>query len=106
MPRYTDNAPIKNTCPIINDVVRIFESFKSDIKITDDDDLPDFIADCDNGLSILEDIRTANQTLRDWGNEECTRANELEKDLDRLQSKYDELQMNFEESEYQRQMNQ
>jgi peptidoglycan hydrolase CwlO-like protein len=73
-----DNAPIKNTCPIIDDVVRYVDGFYKDFATEYNE------SDFKDVYSILEHIRNANSTLRDWGNEEYERANELEKQVDEL----------------------
>jgi len=74
-----DNAPIKNTCPIIDDVVSYIDGFRREF--SNDETEVDF----KNALSVLEDVRRANSTLRDWGNEEYNRAEELEKERDELE---------------------
>ena len=84
MPR--DNAPIKNTCPIIDDVVRYVDDWRN--RYSDDESESEF----KDALSILEDIRSANSTLRDWGNEEYKRAEDLEKERDELQKENERLQ--------------
>jgi len=77
-----DNAPIGNTCPIINDVVRYIEGFKFD---------EDFEYEKSQCLSVVEDIRSANQTLRDWGNEMHDEKEELQGQVDSLESEVVDL---------------
>ena len=76
MARYSDNAPIGHTCPMIDSVI----SFINSVEWSEEEkDLED---ESEKALLTLEEIREANSTLRDWGNDECKRANEFENDLD------------------------
>ncbi len=73
MGRNYDNAPIGNTCPMIDEVISGINSVDwSDNTFHTSDSLGE----------TMEKIRSANLTLRNWGNDECKRANELDNDLD------------------------
>jgi chromosome segregation ATPase len=81
---YDDNAPIKNTCPIINDVVNYLERFREDFSNEDND------LDFHCALGVMEDIRAANLELRNWGNGLYRDLQSLEKERDALIDKVDE----------------
>ena len=78
MGRYNDNAPIGNTCPIINDVVRYIEVFREQY----DTDQADY--DFEMALGVLEDVRGANLELRNWGNDLYGQLEESEKERERF----------------------
>jgi chromosome segregation ATPase len=105
--RSSYTAPVGNTCPDIDKVVdAIKESQKSisailnhigelqsfDEYTTRQEILQDNIADeasnIDNGLWRLEDeleeLRSANSALRDWGEELASECEELEKELEKV----------------------
>ena len=82
---YEDNAPIKNTCPIINDVVSYIEGFREKYDTEEDYDF-------DMALGVLEDIRGANLELRNWGNDLYGDLQSLEKERDSLLDKLNELE--------------
>lgn len=68
MGRYS-NAPVPYTCPAIDGVKNR---------------LDDIIKEVENCKDEIEELRDANDRLRRWGDEECERANDLEKENDRL----------------------
>lgn len=76
-----DNAPIGNTCPMIDNVIRS----ASYIKTTENED------DVNNILSVMEDIRSANQTLREWGNEQYHLTSETESEKEVAECTVNEL---------------
>ena len=61
MGRYYDNSGIANTCPLINEVIEFIEN-------QDEDTTTEEKA---NIINTLEQIRSMNLSLRDWGNEQC-----------------------------------
>lgn len=73
MARKRDNAPIKHTCPDIDHAQSIIDGWASDA------------AELADKMSLfskdLEKLRTENEDLRTWGNEEYDRAEELEGQL-------------------------
>jgi predicted RNase H-like nuclease (RuvC/YqgF family) len=75
MPRKTDNAPIKNTCPQIDKVIYFLEKIEWDLL---DDDEKELSFECLEIVQIMEEIRNANDTLRTWGNEEYQNKIEFE----------------------------
>ena len=83
---YDDNAPIKNTCPIINDVVSYLEKFREDFSNEDND------LDFHFALGVMEDIRAANLELRNWGNDLHRDLESVSKERDILIDKLDEAE--------------
>lgn len=90
MGRFDDNAPIGNTCPIIDDVVNYIENFREEFSNEDND------IDFHFALGVMEDIRSANLELRNWGNDLYQELEELKKERDNL---IDELNDSEEELE-------
>lgn len=86
MSYYDDNAPIKNTCPIINDVIRYIEGFREEFSNEDND------LDFHCALGVMEDIRAANLELRNWGNDLYKDLQILEKERGILVGKIEELE--------------
>lgn len=86
MGRYTDYAPISNTCPIINDGIRYIEAVIDVLIKHEGKEFEDAISDCNDAISIFEDIRVANTQLREWGNELFKDKIELEKERDELEA--------------------
>lgn len=78
MGRFDDNAPIGNTCPIINDVVNYLERFREDFS-NEDNDIDFYFA-----LGVVEDIRVANLELRNWGNGLHRDLEDVSKERDKL----------------------
>ncbi len=73
MGRNKDNAPVGNTCPMIDEVISAIESADwSEVSFHTAESVKE----------IMEKIRSANLELRNWGNEECNRANSFERDFD------------------------
>lgn len=67
-------APIKNTCPDIDKYIKSIRYAiikDKDLKRLDENDLADaassMSAELENCIDYLEDMRTANAALREWG---------------------------------------
>lgn len=103
MPKY-DNAPIGNTCPDIDRIIGVIEAVADrlyalsgqveDVTLSEDlrnqsDNLQELFKTV---RSPMEDLRKANSSLRDWGNEEYKRAEEAEDKAAGLQNRIDELE--------------
>ncbi len=84
MGRYDDNAPVKNTCPIIDDVIIYIENFREEFGNEDND------IDFHFALGVMEDIRSANSELRDWGNDLYRELEELEQERNKLIDELDD----------------
>lgn len=82
--------PVGNTCPDIDKLIKRYDSIMKIIKgynqIEDVDTLKDIISDVENELynfdSVLEDLRSANSALRDWGNDCISAYDEMESEKD------------------------
>ncbi len=82
MGRYRDNAPVGHTCPMIDEVISAINSV---------DWGEGNYWDAHRVIDIMENIRSANGQLRDWGNDECRLRSELEEELEEVKkenSKY------------------
>jgi len=75
MARYSDNAPIGHTCPLINKVIDFLNSI-------DSNDVSE--SEIEATIAVLEEIRSANDTLRTWGNEMYKEREGFESDIDDL----------------------
>jgi chromosome segregation ATPase len=92
MSRFNDNAPVKNTCPIIDDVIRYIESFREELGNEEND------IDFHFALGVMEDIRSANSELRDWGNSLYDDLHHVEKERDNLIDELDDSQSELEKA--------
>ena len=90
--KFTDAAPIRNTCPVIDSVIdKIQEAIKyakylnvyAETEISEEYS-SSIIKELKDALPQMEAIREANETLRLWGNEEYVRAEEIEKEMEYL----------------------
>jgi chromosome segregation ATPase len=75
MGRRGDNAPIGQTCPLIDETISQVHNWYMDSEEISKNEYQGF-------EQRMEKIREANSTLREWGNEQCKLAEEYEKDLD------------------------
>lgn len=89
--------PVNYTCPDIDKVINILESAREGFADDSDFDLA-----CD----LMEELRTANAKLRDWGSEMSeevgnleNKLSELENDIEYLQTEKDDLSGYVEELE-------
>ena len=94
----TDKEPVGNTCPIIDSVIRDSNSLFNAIQDPDESDKQNIkdILDC------MEEIRSANASLRGWGNDLLNERNEkqeeiyeLEKKVSNLESDYSSLEQDY-----------
>jgi hypothetical protein len=105
--RYRDNAPIGNTCPDIDAVIEVLAGVADRINaIADQIDclvLTDLVEDLqrqsenaqqlfDGRRSPLEELRSANESLRNWGNAEFQRAEDAESEVKSLRADLRELE--------------
>lgn len=75
--RNRDNAPIGHTCPMIDAVVAFIEN----IDWANNEEEKALKDHANKMLQELENIRKANTTLRDWGNEQCNLAADYESEV-------------------------
>lgn len=96
MSKYDE--PVGHTCPMIDQVVGFLSDLNMEGKITD--------SDTKYYTKLLEDIRRANDLLRQWGNEKCAevelaedRASDAEGKATDLQYRLDDLDRQLQELE-------
>ena len=73
MGRKHDNAPVGNTCPTIDEVINFLDTIIPDENLERQE-----IA---HVRELMEDIRSSNVQLREWGNDLHERAEILETEL-------------------------
>lgn len=114
MSRHYDNAPIGNTCPIIDNIIGKMEIAKREAEyllkqkdIDVDEEANSIVGEMLDAIHEIEKVRAANSELRDWGNEEYKRAEEAERERNEairdkkfLQEEIYELKAKIEELEY------
>lgn len=72
------SAPIKHTCPDIDKALKYLKSARQQLANNlDDTDIRWINGDLDSVESILEDLRSSNDSLRSWGHD-------LEKEIEEL----------------------
>jgi len=81
MARNRDNAPVGNTCPKIDEVISLISQM--DYEFTDEDNEDKKQKESAANV-LLEQIRSDNSQLREWGNAEYLRAEENERERDDL----------------------
>lgn len=89
MARRGDNAPIGHTCPKIDSIISTIHSLYMSSEEMSKSQYTEF-------EKLMEEIRSANSTLREWGNEQYERADEMEKDYDYAQNKVSDLEQEIE----------
>ncbi len=108
-----DNAPIKHTCPTIDNIIGKMESARGEAEYISKhpeedstDEARTIIDELCDAISDMENIRSDNSELRDWGNEEYERADYAEgerddaiKDKELLQEEIEELKAKIDELE-------
>jgi hypothetical protein len=84
-----DNAPINNTCPVIDNIIGLMESARNEadyIKANPEEDSTEesgiILDELFDAIKGMEDIRDANSELREWGNAEYERADNAESERD------------------------
>lgn len=104
--RRADNAPIGNTCPDIDSVINVLSGVADRIDQIASRLSEEFAGEIDDletqamnlrqlfegRRSNLEELRSANETLRSWGNTECERAEDALADVKALQRQVSELE--------------
>lgn len=76
-----DNSGIKQTCPSIDEVQTFIDSLE---------EVPQ--SEKDAMTAILETVREANLNLREWGKEGHSKAESLEKELEKAKGEIEQLQ--------------
>ena len=91
MARWNDNAPVGNTCPKIDNVIAIIDNL-SEYDINIDDEFSNMEKDVKEAISIMENIRSDNSELREWGNELFREKVDLENNVYQLEKRISELE--------------
>lgn len=103
--------PIKNTCPDIDAVISTIQQMVQQMKMFDDKDDKDvileYISDWTVDLSSIgighrcdiEDLRTANSTLREWGNGLVSDIEYVEEERDALAEQCEKLKEELSDAE-------
>ncbi len=94
--------PVKNTCPDIDSIISTITAICKQMESCNDEDKKDALLECISNWkadlesigvgrrSVLEELRSANAALRDWGNEMYNDAESLESERDDFERKYEE----------------
>ena len=89
-------APIGNTCPDIDKLLKVIKNLR-DLKYIPDDEkeIKNLFSNIDDELfgiaGSLEDLRSSNDTLRKWGKEMEEEAESLSVQYSDLEERYNEL---------------
>ena len=86
MARNTDHSGVPHTCPLIDSVI----DFISNIDFNEEQKY--FSREATKMVDILENIRTHNSNLRDFGNNMCKERDSIEDDNTDLTNKVSELE--------------
>lgn len=94
--------PVKNTCPDIDSIISTITAICKQMESCNDEDEKDALLECISDWKSdlesigvgkwneLEDLRSANAALRDWGNEMYNDAESLESARDDFERKYED----------------
>lgn len=80
-----DNSYVPQTCPMIDQVIRM-------VNHAANSEEPMSGSENNEIEKLMENIRSANSDLRDWGNGKYNEAYEFEKDNDSLKDQVSELE--------------
>jgi chaperonin cofactor prefoldin len=83
--------PIGNTCPQIDEVMKKLDQIKSWCN--------DIYRYCESAESEMEDLRTANSTLREWGIDEANQVDVMEEQISDLEYQIEELKKELNDKE-------
>ena len=94
--------PVKNTCPDIDSIISTITAICKQMESCNDEYEKDVLLQCIKDWkadlesigvgkwSELEELRSANAALRDWGNEMYNDAESLESERDEFERKYED----------------
>jgi len=91
MARWNDNAPVGNTCPKIDNVIAIVDNL-TEYDINNEDEFSNMEKEIKEAIGIMENIRSDNSELREWGNELHREKTDLENTVYQLQQRVSELE--------------
>jgi hypothetical protein len=89
------NEPVSHTCPTIDSVIKTIESVSKELEHHEDENVRNLAYDLFSLIyknSPMEEIREANLTLRNWGNDLLSYVNVVEEDLIRANSRIQQLE--------------
>ena len=76
MARYKDYSPVGHTCPLIDEAIDVLQSsecaYNTDV--------------VNSAIKALEKVRSANDELRNWGNELYSEVEDLKAEIDKLEA--------------------
>lgn len=83
--------PVRPTCLLIDKIIRATNDLKSELyDYLDDDQKKNVNYYIDDIQYMIEEVRSANGSLRDWGAENAKEADELENELYELKQQIEE----------------
>lgn len=91
-------APVKYTCPLIDSMISDLKGIMQQIQ----EDYPDEARQIDSIIDRrggLEEVRDANNSLRNWGYDSESRIEVLEKELEEANDKVSDLQYQIDNME-------
>jgi len=86
-----DNAPVGNTCPEIDSIISLIRNMDN-YNINEESELKDLNSDIRSCEILLEEIRSANSELREWGNDLHRDKEDLENENYKLQDQVSDLE--------------
>lgn len=89
MARWNDNAPVGNTCPKIDDVISTIQNL-TECDINDENDFFNMSKEIQLAVNVMENIRSDNSELREWGNELFREKSDLENTVYDLEQRINE----------------
>lgn len=89
MRKFKDRSGVPKTCPKIDQVGDFIENTTIDITTPYGDDIE---RAAESAREMLEEIREANLTLREWGNDKAEELEETEKIVKELEDKITDLE--------------
>jgi len=97
MAKYLDkNEPVKQTCPIINEaqdcITELYRIITSSNEYIPKADISGIDYNLDRLKIILEELRSANSSLRNWGNDWCDKASDFQRENDELKDDIDDYE--------------
>jgi len=81
MARHKDHSPVSHTCPMIDEVISAINSVDWEETYWTKKQL----------IEIMENIRSHNGKLRDWGNEYCNKESDLADEIYELNKTIERL---------------
>lgn len=102
----TSRAPISYTCSAIDSVIDAIKSVEKSSNLNGhitEEELKTALTDINSTVwnldTALEDLRKSNAKLRDWGDQEASKVDDLVDEVNSLQDKIKELESRIEEQD-------